>query len=391
VSDLTASLDGSSAIPGAGTTARGFWQRRGRGAALYAAGSVFVALLSFGIVVTSDLAGRSRQPAQLAFLLEMTGVLSLALLAVPLMAFFRRFPFRRGHLLRRLALYLPVLLAFAVTHTLLMWGSRTLLFRILGWGHFDYGDMRFRFLMEGQKQMTAFAILYAGVAIVEYTRRNRRREWEAATLERQLTEARLAALKMQLNPHFLFNTLNMISSHVHERPDVAEAMLERLSDFLRLTLRRSTVQEVPLGEELAFLDAYLDIMKARFEERLAVEIDVDPEARKVLVPHLILQPLVENAVTHCMAEPGKQGRIRVAAGRAGHRLRLTVEDNGPGLDPARGTTGEAPERGVGLTNTAARLQHLYGEEQRLELVNRPGGGLRLELEVPWRTLPEAAS
>jgi two-component system, LytTR family, sensor kinase len=158
-------------------------------------------------------------------------------------------------------------------------------------------------------------------------------------------------------------------------------MIERLSDFLRLALRRRSVQEVPLGEELEFLDAYLEIMKARFEDSLSVELEVPPAARRALVPHLILQPLVENSVTYCMSDPARQGRIRISATVAGERLRLAIEDNGPGLAAeARDAVG----RGVGLSTTADRLRWLHGEEQRLEFKNLDGGGLRLTLEFPLR-------
>jgi LytS/YehU family sensor histidine kinase len=194
---------------------------------------------------------------------------------------------------------------------------------------------------------------------------------------------------MQLNPHFLFNTLNMISSHVDDDPRKAEAMIAHLSDFLRLTLRHSQSQEVPLEQELEFLEAYLEIMKARFEERLVVELDLAEQTRAALVPHLILQPLVENAVTHCMEEHGR-GVIRLATAREGPRLRMVLDDNGPGLP---GHAEDALGRGVGLSNTAERLRHLYGADHVLELANRPEGGLRLTIEIPYHASPaeQAAS
>lgn len=346
-----------------------------------------VGLLNFNIVRTDDLATHSARSAKYPFLWEMTGAFAAFVLLPALLAFMRRLPLERGHFWRRLPLHLAAMVAFGVSHTLLMWGSREALYWLLGWGTYEYGLMRYRFVMEGQKQLLIYWLVYAVVALLAYARRNRERELAAARLERQLTEARLAALKMQLNPHFLFNTLNMIASHVHDRPAVAEAMIEHLSDFLRLTLGRRSVQEVPLGEELEFLDAYLEIMKARFEEALAVEIEVAPGARQALVPHLILQPLVENSITHCMSDPGRRGRIRITAAPAAHRLRLAIEDNGPGLaGEAEGAFG----RGIGLSNTADRLRHLYGDQQRLELVQLDGAGLRVVLEFPLRTAEGAA-
>jgi LytS/YehU family sensor histidine kinase len=314
----------------------------------------------------------------------MTGAFTLLLLLPAVLAFMHRFPIDRRNFVRRVPLHLLVMVAMGATHTLLMWISRTFLHRFFGWETYQYGDMRYRFLMEGGKQAIAYWATYAIVAILAYARRNRERELRAAHLESQLTEARLSALKMQLNPHFLFNTLNMISSHVYDEPRTAEAMIAHLSDFLRATLRLSRSQEVALEQELEFLEAYLAIMKARFEERLVVELDVADEARGALVPHLILQPLVENAITHCMEDHNGQGKIRLATGREGGRLRLVLEDNGPGLS---GEAGDALGRGVGLSNTAERLRHLYGPDHRLDLANRREGGLRLVIEIPYRTSP----
>jgi two-component system, LytTR family, sensor kinase len=217
------------------------------------------------------------------------------------------------------------------------------------------------------------------LALQDYARRNRERELRAARLERELTEARLQALKMQLNPHFLFNTLNMISSHVHDDPSRAEEMIAHLSDFLRMTLRHSQEQEVPLSTELEFLEAYLAIMKARFEDRLAVELRSADDAREALVPHLVLQPLVENAVSHAM-DDRRPGRLRLQAARVGDRLRLVLEDNGPGLPDGDAALG----RGIGLTNTAERLRQLYGADHSLAFTRSDEGGLRLELELPYR-------
>ncbi len=287
-------------------------------------------LLNFSIVSTTWLAEHDRMPLKCPLLWEMTGAYSfLAVLSV-MLAVFRRFPLERGHLARRVPLYAGVFVVLTVVHTLLMWGSRIVLHGLLGWGPYDYGDMRYRFLMEGQKLFLGFLGVYFLVAF-------------------------LAA---------------------------SEVMIGHLSDFLRLTLKSADAQEVPLESELAFLQAYLAIMKARFEERLEVAMDVPPEARSGLVPHLILQPLVENAVAHCMDDPGRPGRIRVSAAREGDRLRVRIEDNGPG---SPGGLEEALGRGVGLSNTASRLRHLYGDGHRLAMTNLDAGGLRVELELPFRT------
>jgi hypothetical protein len=364
----------------ASDAAKSRWSRR-RIVAVNLAFATLVGLLNFGIVRTSDLASHSDQPARLPLVWELTGAYT-GLLLLPFLVFMAwRFPIGRATFARRVPLHLAAIVLYGVTHTLLMWGSRNLVYGLLGWGRYDYGDMRYRFLMEGQKQVVIYALVYAIVRVVLYARRSRERELAASRLEKELTEARLDALKTQLQPHFLFNTLNMISTFVYEDPKTADAMLGHLSDFLRLTLRHSGVQEVALATELEFTGAYLAIMKARFEERLAVEVDATDEARAARVPHLLLQPLVENAVTHATSAHDRGGRVRIAARRCGERLAVVVEDDGPGLS---GDPQGALSRGIGLSNTARRLAHLYGDAHTLSLVNREEGGLSVRVELPYR-------
>jgi two-component system, LytTR family, sensor kinase len=359
--------------------------RRPRLAAWAILGMTAIGLLNFAIVMTSELADRGHPPAAKALVWEMTGAYAFLLFVPLLVAFMARYPLRRGTVLRRLPLHAAMLVTFSVLHTLLMWGSRTVIYAAAGWARYDYGDMRYRFPMEGLKQVFGYALLFLLVTLVGSARRERERAVAAARLEQQLAEARLAALKLQLNPHFLFNTLNMISSYIGEDPKVADAMVTHLSDFLRATLRHADVQEVRLEQELEFLESYLAIMKARFEERLQVAVDVPQAVRRALVPHLLLQPLVENSVTHSMADPARAGMIHLSASGADGRLVLTVTDNGPGLAAAEG---DGPRRGVGLSNTAERLRHLYGTEYRLTLDEAPGGGVRVTVEIPWRTAPD---
>jgi two-component system LytT family sensor kinase len=346
---------------------------------------LLLGFVNFGIQVTSWLAERAHHPVRYAFLWEMTGALAFLVMLPALLAFFRRFPIHRSNAWHRIPLYLALMLLLAAVQTALMWGSRTVLYGVLGWGEYDYGDIRYRYPMEALKLLLGYWGTYFVVLSITTARRQRERELAAAMLEQQLSEARLATLKAQLNPHFLFNTLNMISSHVHDAPDVADAMLTHLADFLRLTLRHAQAQEVPLSTELELVESYLAIMKARFEDRLVVEVLVDPAARGALLPHLVLQPLVENAVTHAMTGLREQGRIEVCASTADGRLRLSVRDNGPGLPES-----EEPRRGVGLGNTAERLRHLYGTEASLGLANRPEGGLDVTLELPLRDVAQVA-
>jgi signal transduction histidine kinase len=365
------------------------WLRSAGGrAGIYFLLASVLGLLSASVVLTTEWSsGLSKSPA-MPLLLELSGAYTFLLLLPAVLAFIRRFPISRANWARRLPLHLGFSLVFGASHTLLMWGSRSVLFRVLGWGEFDYGLMRYRFLMEYQKQLLAYGLLYGVVAFVGYVRRSRESELRAAALRSQLSEARLEALKMQLNPHFLFNTLNMISAHVHAEPDRADTMISHLSDFLRGTLRHSERQEIPLEQELELLHPYLEIMKARFESRLQVTLDMAPDCHRALVPHMLLQPIVENAVAHGVEGGTGHGRVQVSARRAGGELEIIVQDDGPGLSRA---TAAGPGRGVGLGNTERRLFELYGEAQRLELTDAPGGGLRVRLVLPWRAESELAT
>jgi signal transduction histidine kinase len=211
---------------------------------------------------------------------------------------------------------------------------------------------------------------------------NRAREVQTAELKRELVEARLEALRMQLNPHFLFNTLHAISALIHDDPVTADRVVARLSELLRLSLDQTKPQEVPLSEEMDFLDRYLEIEQTRFAERLEVEKEIAPETRQALVPYLILQPLVENAIRHGIEPREDLGRVCISARRERGRLELRVRDNGDGL----GTKSSASSHGgIGLSNTRARLQHLYGADCSLELTPANGGGLEARLEIPFRT------
>ena len=211
---------------------------------------------------------------------------------------------------------------------------------------------------------------------LDYYRKYRERELKATQLEARLAQAQLQMLKMQLQPHFLFNTLHAISALVHMDVEAADRMITRLSEFLRITLDSVGVQEVALKTELESLDKYLEIEQVRFGSRLTVVRSVSPDVLDLLVPNLILQPLVENAVRHSIAPRAAGGRIEIRAGREKENLVIDVLDDGPGA-PA----GSLRE-GVGLTNTRARLQALYDKAQTVELRTEPGDGFRVRLSIP---------
>ena len=219
------------------------------------------------------------------------------------------------------------------------------------------------------------------VSAFSYYRRYQEGELRASQLEALLSQSQLQALKMQLHPHFLFNTLHSISSLMHRDIEAADKMIARLGDFLRLTLENSGTQEVTLQEELEFLRCYLEIEHIRFQDRLTTHMDIAPQALVTHVPNLILQPIVENAIRHGIAPRSTPGRIEIRAERNNGTLRIQVRDNGPGL-PGNPNADNLYKEGLGLANTRARLEQLYGAAHRFDLANDPDGGLVVTLEIP---------
>jgi len=221
-----------------------------------------------------------------------------------------------------------------------------------------------------------------GVAhAIRYYQRARDRERSEAALRVQLSQAQLEALKSQLHPHFLFNTLNSIATLMHCDVATADEMLTQLSDLLRETLRYPGTHEIPLSEEIELAERYLGIVRARFRDRLTVVYHVAPDVRMALVPHFILQPLIENALEHGIAlEPGP-GCVTITATRDGDRLHMAIVDDGPGLAPGAANGGG---NGVGLVNTRARLAELYGDRQALTLEAASPRGVRATVSLPYR-------
>jgi LytS/YehU family sensor histidine kinase len=226
----------------------------------------------------------------------------------------------------------------------------------------------------------AYGALVGMAHAVHFYRRYRERERRALYLESNLTKARLHALQAQLQPHFLFNTLNAIVTLLRRDPKAAENTLMSLSDLLRLALSRSQEQEIPLRDELLFLERYIQIQQTRFGERLAFETNVEGAALDCLVPTLMLQPLVENAVQHGIEPAGSAGMVRVLGRRKEGRLIVEVADNGAGL----GANGSA-NGGIGLSNLRQRLSGLYGADHTLDISSPPEGGTKVRIGLPWHT------
>ncbi|HZR57920.1 MAG TPA: histidine kinase [Terriglobales bacterium] len=233
--------------------------------------------------------------------------------------------------------------------------------------------------------LLASLILYISILAIGYVLDSRARlafqRTETARLNEQLSKAQLNALRRQIEPHFLFNTLNAVAALIREqRNDAAVTMIAGLSDFFRRTLEGSDAQQVPLGEEMEFLQKYLDIQKVRFAERLQVTVDVPPELLLAQVPSLIMQPIVENAVKHGIAKRAQGGVIRISVLRSNGMLKLKVYNGGPAL-PANL---EEINTGIGISNIRTRLQGLYGNVFELSMRNQDPGGVEMSVSVPFR-------
>jgi hypothetical protein len=225
-------------------------------------------------------------------------------------------------------------------------------------------------------------LVYWGILLAYQGMESARR---ASQLETQLALAQLGALKMQLQPHFLFNTLNSISALLHQDPEAADEMIGELGSFLRLTLKNPGAQEVSLAEELKFLKSYLEIERVRLQDRLTANFKVEEESLDARLPNLILQPIIENAIRYAVAPRTDPGRIDIHARRKNGRLEIDILDDGPGL---KNEERDASQDGIGLSNTRARLQRMYGPHHEFRLENRPEGGLAVHIEIPYKTTDE---
>lgn len=291
----------------------------------------------------------------------------------------KKFPLRRPQLARNLVIHVGGTFCYSF-------------FASLSWdfinsrGAFYKGQFSLQRLFSSMDWGLDFAVLLYWIIVllhyaVDYYGRYEDGLVETANLNAQLARAQLHALKMQLHPHFLFNTLHAISELIHEDPGGAERMVVGLSQLLRLSLETSSDIEVPLQQELRFVELYLDIERTRFETRLQVHMEIESGLREALVPNLILQPLVENSIKHGIANRPDGGEIILSAHQDNGMIVLTVRDNGNGLTSnANGTYRE----GVGLGTTRARLEQLYGRNQSLYFVRRPQAGAEVSIRLPFK-------
>lgn len=331
---------------------------------------------------------REPTPWQHYLISWMVGVYLWALLTPFILWLGHRFPITRRNWVRRIGVHLPISVAISFTQLLV---ESFILYHLHVFPTIMRGLLpTFVFLLTlgfHQGIMTYFWLLGCQYGL-DYYRKYQEREKQAlrlelhtAQLESQLAHAQLSTLKMQLQPHFLFNTLNAIMVLVRQQKGKqAEEMLARLGDLLRCVLEDVDEQEVSLRRELEYLELYLSIEQVRFADRLRAEIFADQSILDAAVPQMGLQPIVENAIRHGIGRSSAAGRIQIHASRREDRLEITVRDDGPGL----GDKNTMARNGIGLSNTRARLRQLYGEGASLRVENGEPGGVVVTMVLPYR-------
>lgn len=321
---------------------------------------------------------------------EGTGSLGSFLLSGAVYVAWKRAPLVAPFIWRRAPGYVLLGVAISAANTTFMWGARSLLFPLAGLGAYDYGRMPLRYAMELPGALIGFATMLAIIALATEVHGRQQRAVRESALERALATAQLQAVRTQLQPHFLFNALNTIAARVHDDPAQADTLISQLAELLRASLQAHHATQVPLREELELLEAYVQLMRARFGERLTVTVNTAPGVHNVPVPPLLLQPLVENAIRHGGLEQAGQVRIVVTIARlitgAAEQIAMTVADNGPGMPAGR----DPLRSGTGLSSSVERLSLLYGSAASLHAGNAPAGGFHVRVEVPAQSGRAAA-
>lgn len=357
-------------------------------------------LIRFASFELDDLARAVHGNVLRRVLEETTGAYAALLLFPLLVLLERRYPLSAGRWRSHWAAHVAGFVAYSLVHTTLLALSRRLLSPMLGLGPYSYGQLSMRYPMEAATDLLAYIIFAGALTGIRLQHELRQREVRAAALERDAATARLEALSARLQPHFLFNALNTISSTVYEDPIAADEMIGRLGDLLRHALRTTERQEVSVEEELGLLRAYLTFVDARFGDRVSVDIEVDPTTLDIAVPTLLLQPLVENAVRHGAAREFGEARVLLSISRTDGDLLLVVENDVSAPSPSRAQQqphshykeherAAEPERvGTGIATSRDRLLLLHGPFASLE-TTRADGRFRVTIRLPARPADDA--
>jgi sensor histidine kinase YesM len=319
-------------------------------------------------------------PYKRAFLVQGSACYLWALVTPLILWLARRFRIDRNQWLRKVALHF----LFSLVLVSVLISLHFVVFMILSGRASSITPLRLLGYM--YPNLDRWLLVYWFIILMShafnYYNSYRKGELKASQLRMQLVQSQLEALKMQVQPHFLFNTLHSISALLSKDTEGARKMITRLGDFLRLTLENSGSMEVTLQQEIEFLNGYLEIERIRFQDRLTTDIKIDPAVLDVRVPNLILQPIVENAMRHAVGN-SRSGHVEITAAPRNGAVHIEVNDNGPGLQVDR-TFETRRGKGLGLANTQARLVGLYGSAARFEMTNRPSGGLTVAIDIPRR-------
>lgn len=336
--------------------------------------------------LTASSGGRERGIIWIATALitmNLIGVCIFSVLFLPVFLLARKFDFEQDHYFRNFLLHLAhgaLFLIFQLAVYSVASGS----FAPEFWAQYPELLPYIKGASMGSLSLTVTFYAVIVTAIQTYLSRLRYAEEEKRTaqLRSELVQAQLQALKMQIQPHFLFNTLNSISSLVLTDPPQAHQMIAQLGDFLRLTLDYSQDQMVTLAEELRFLRSYLEIERTRFSDRLEVNFDVEPEVLSAIVPHMVLQPIVENSIKHAVSHRKNGGSIEIRAGKFEGKLRLQIKDNGSGEEARIINLKKDESTGMGLVNVQDRLKHFYDNNAGFEMLNGEDDGMTVNLVIP---------
>jgi two-component system LytT family sensor kinase len=356
---------------------------------IISAGWILLAFLFSGLTYFSNAQGARPRPFEWKnVFLSQAIIYSWAILS-PLIVFFaKRFRFEQRNWWRLLPVHFIAAVVFLLIHTAI----HVIFVKIVDpapvaeQGGFLAFTLRIT-IARWALDLPTYCFLLSSIYVVDFYRRFQAEQLKSSELKAALANSQLNALKMQIHPHFLFNTLNSISALIYKDQKAADKMVARLGDFLRMTLENSGDHEVSLKQEMDFVGHYLEIESVRFQNRLVVKMNIDPETLAARVPNLILQPIVENAIKHGISRRTKAGSLIISAERHGDRLQIRVEDTGPGIPPSN-ENGKSSTKtgGIGLANTRARLAHLYEENYRFEIKNAVPHGVVVTLEIPFETI-----
>jgi two-component system, LytTR family, sensor kinase len=340
-----------------------------------------IGTMNTAIVATTMLAERESFSIVFQAIGEFTGAFSFVILLPIMLYVFRRYPISGNNYIMPLIKYLLAYIPVGLLHILFMYLSRQWINDLAGWGKYDYGDLTYRIMMEYIKMSTGMLVAGLIYNLMISFKEKEKEKVRRAQLEEQLTKTRLDVLKNQLNPHFLFNTLNMISSAMYNDVKTADKMISNLSSMLRATLQTSSKNEYTIKEELKLLNLYIDIMKARFNDKLTIIISTDEKSLIAAVPHFLLQPLVENSIKYGM-ENLSGTKVNISSRVNSDRLIIIIKDNGPGIKEDYYTV---LKKGFGISNTVERLEKIFNKDFKFSWVNL-NEGLALTIDIPFKTI-----